>query len=346
MNHYEQAGLVFYSEKNHLMASNFFSQGLEIEPKNGMLWYGLGDSLCHISIQAGKKDLYSIGLSCVKTSHSLDSKNQYASSMLERMKKNPEIGTEFIEKLPVVDLNLSSKFILDISNEKLISYFNELKSIENKIKLIMHLGETKNIKFYELLKHCLLSQSNQNIRFAALKRIPYFKSKKVKEEIFDKIIERKEVDNYEPYFSIALSSIGEDWTTELINPNFANQNNQEKTFSKEEIEKSINDDELKAIVALVLIKYNKEELKKLFEQRNHKIIAFYLTNGMNDNGISTLINKNMLNRQGKVSEIGWKHIEEFLKIDFNKPSQNQVQEKTTTEQKKVKSTKKWWEIWK
>lgn len=327
------------------MASNFFSQGLELEPKNGMLWYGLGDSLCHISIQTGKKNLYSIGLSCLKTSHSLDSNNQYASSMLERMKKNPEIGTEFIEKLPILDLNLSSKFILDLSDEKLLSYFNVLKSNDNKIKLIMHLGETKNIKFYELLKYCILNESNQNIRFAALKRIPYFKSKKVKEEIFDEIIERNQVDDYEPYFSIALSGIGEDWTTELINQDFAKQNNKEKTFSKEEIENSMNDEELKAIVALALIKYKKEELKNIFEERNHRAIAFYLTNGMNDNGISALLNKNVLNRQGKVSEIGWKHIEEFLKIDFSTSAQNQANE-TSSNQNKKEALKKWWEIWK
>jgi hypothetical protein len=346
MNHYEQAALVFYSEKNHVMASNFFSQALEIEPKNTMLWYGLGDSLCHISIQTGKKDLYAIGLSCVKTSYTLDSNNKYASAMLERMKKNPEIGAEFIEQLTVADLNLSSKFIVDISNKKFISYFNELKHPNSKLKLIMLLGDTKNIKFYDLLKHCVLNDPDQNIRFAALKRISYFQSQRLKEEIFDKIIERNDIENYEPYFSIVLSSIGEDWTSEFINPDFANQNNQENVFSKEAIEKSINEEELKAIIALSLVKYNKEELKQLLEQQNHRTIAFYLTNGMNDNGIATLIDRKILNRQGKISELGWKHIEEFLKIDLDKPAQNQTKKTPPLKQKNNEVTKKWWEIWK
>ena len=345
MNQYEQAGLVFYSEKNYLMASNMFSKGLEIQPDSTMLWYGLGDSLCHISIEIKQKDLYPIGLSCVKKSYSLDSSNQYASKMLERMKNNPEIGFNYIDKLTIPNLNLVSKFNFEISDKKLISYFKELKSLDSKVKLIIHLGETKNIKFYSLLKYCVLKESNQNIRFAALKRIPYFKSENIK-EIFDEIISRNEVKQYEPYFSIALSSIDENWTTKFINPEFANLNNEKKSFTKEEIEKLMNDEEIKAIVALSLVKYDKGEIQNLFEKRNHKTIAFYLTNRMNDDGINILLTKQILNRQGGISEIGWKHIEEFLKIDFKKSTQNPVQEKKQSEESKKETPKKWWEIWK
>ncbi|WP_196888943.1 hypothetical protein [Aureivirga sp. CE67] len=344
MNHYEQAALVFYTEKNHLMASALFSQGLELEPENSMIWYGFGDSLCHISIQTKKNELYPIGLSCVKKSHLIDAKNPYANSMIERMKNNPNVGEEYMEQLILPNMKLVSKFNITVPDEKLISFFNGIQNVDNKIKLIMHLGETKDVKYYPLLKHCVLEEENQNIRFAALKRIPFFKSENLKEEIFEKIVTQKEVDKYEPYFSIALSSIDEDWTKEWINPDFANEINQKKTFTKEEIKNSLEDEELKAIFGLALLKLEPSKLKEFFEYRNHKAIAFFLTREMNNDGISVLFNKNILNRKGEISELGWKHIELLLDASSNKKGETKGTE--TNNSKEKEPTKKWWEIWK
>ncbi|KAF2510089.1 hypothetical protein EYY60_11285 [Flavobacterium zhairuonense] len=349
MNHYEQSGLVFYSERNYMMASNLFIQGLEAEPKNSMLWYGVGDSLCHISINANQEQLYPIGLSCVKKSYLLDTNNKYASTMLERMKSNPKIGEEYIDKLEPANLDLVQKFKLEVSNDKLISYFNQIQNIESKIKLVMHLGETKNKSYLEFLKYCILSERNSHIRFAALKRIPFHKGESLK-HFFEELISKNQQDELEPYFSIALSSIKEDWTEKYIKSEFANTDKINNSFTEEEINNSLKNDEVKAVIALSLIKYDKQDIEKLYKERNQKILAFYLSNGLNDDGIDFLFKSRILDNSGNILEIGWKHIEQFLQIDF---SIDKKIEKTKTEPEKIPtkpiltdSKKKWWELWK
>lgn len=349
MNHYEQSGLVFYSERNHLMASNLFIQGLELEPENAMLWYGVGDSLCHISINANQEQLYPIGLSCVKKSYLLDTKNKYASGMLERMKSNPKIGEEYIDKLEPANLDLVQKFKFEVSNDKLISFFNLIQNIESKIKLVMHLGETKNKSFLEFLKYCIINQKNPHIRFAALKRVPFYKEENLK-HFFEELISKNKQDELEPYFSIALSSIKENWTEKYIKSEFANKNEINNSFTEEEINDSLKNDEVKAVVALSLIKYEKKEIERFYKEKNQKILAFYLSNGMNNDGIEFLFKNNILDQSGNILELGWKHIEQFLQIDF---SVDNKEEKNKTESEKIStkpiikdSKKKWWELWK
>ena len=314
-----------------------------------MLWYGVGDSLCHISINANQEQLYPIGLSCVKKSYLLDTSNKYASAMLERMKINPKIGKEYIDKLEPANLDLVQKFKLEVSNDKLISYFDQIQDIESKIKLVMHLGETKNKSFLEFLKYCIMNERNSHIRFAALKRIPFYKNENLK-HFFEELISKNQQDELEPYFSIALSSIKEDWTEKYIKSEFANKSEINNSFTEEEINNSLKNDEVKAVIALSLIKYDKQEIEKLYNERNQKILAFYLSNGMNDDGIDFLFKNRILDNSGNILEIGWKHIKQFLQIDFNKD--NKV-EKTKTESEKIltkpiimENKKKWWELWK
>lgn len=349
MNHYEQSGLVFYSERNHLMASNLFIQGLEAEPENTMLWYGVGDSLCHISISTSQELLYPIGLSCVKKSYLIDTNNKYANAMLERMKMSPNIGKEYIDKLEPANLDLILNLKIKVPDDKLISDFAQIQNIDSKIKLVMHLGETKNKSFLDFLKHCIANENNPHIRFAALKRISYYKDENLK-HFFEELISKNQQHELEPYFSIALSSINQNWAAKYINSEFVNTNKNNNSFTDEEINDSLKNDEVKAVIALSLIKYDKQEIEKFHKERNQKTLAFYLSNGMSNEGIDFLFRSRILDNRGNILEIGWKHIEQFLQVDFNKDKE---EEKTKIESEKISTKpviminkKKWWEFWK
>ena len=329
--------------------ANLFIQGLELEPENSMLWYGVGDSLCYMSKETNQEQLYPIGLSCVKKSFLLDNNNKYSSSMLDRMKTYPNIGEKYIETLEPANLNQIQKFKFDITTERFISEFEQIKNIDGQIKLVMHLGDSKNVNFFEFLKYCIVNNYNPHIRFAALKRISNYKQENLK-PFFEELISKNKQEGLEPYFSIALSSLNEDWADKYVNPEFANSNKNTVTYKEKEIVESLKNDEIRAVIALSLIKYDKQEIQKLFNERNQKTLAFYLSYGMNEDGINFLFKNNILDNRGNILEIGWKHIEHFLEVDFNKrinKNESKAQKEIETVKTEIsENKKKWWEIWK
>lgn len=338
MNHYEQSGIIFLVENEIPMSTNLFCRAVELEYQNAMCWYCLGQSLLKLSQISQQEKSYSLGLCCLKKSYELD-KNEYSKSILANF------NNEDLEKLPIANLDMVSKIKLDINTEQLINGFGKIKNEDNKIQLAMHLGETRNPIFFDFLRHCVVNEQNPHIRFAALKRIAYLKQENLK-AFFEEIIRSEEQNNLEPYFSMALASINEEWCKKYINLEFANINNEgNKSFTEFEIATSLKNDEVRAVITLGLIKYDKQEIEKLFKNRNQKVLAFYLANGMNDEGIDFLFKNNILDNQGNILAIGWRHIEQFLQTDFNAKNDEQKLEPKNETNVTIKSKKKWWRIW-
>ncbi len=85
--------------------------------------------------------------------------------------------------------------------------FIKLNSDE-RMKIIMIIGESGNSHYFPLMKQAISSDTDQGVCFAALKRIHNFKDYP---ETISFMIDLKKNDfgeNYEPYFSMALSRLG------------------------------------------------------------------------------------------------------------------------------------------
>ena len=97
----------------------------------------------------------------------------------------------------------------DLSNieGKAIGDFSKLNE-ENRIIQIMILGDTGNLKYFDLLRFSIESDPSINVKFAALKRIHLFKDHPDLKPMLIETQEKKFIEKLEPYFSMALSRVG------------------------------------------------------------------------------------------------------------------------------------------
>jgi hypothetical protein len=95
-----------------------------------------------------------------------------------------------------------------IDIQSLIDAFNRFKNVDNKRKLIVQIGHSRDYRFFDFLLYCIFSSDEPNIRFGTLKYLPYYKGNRDLKPVFERIVASGERNNYEPYFSIALGMIG------------------------------------------------------------------------------------------------------------------------------------------
>lgn len=88
-----------------------------------------------------------------------------------------------------------------------IEEFSQLNSSE-RISLIMTLGDTGKSDYFPFIKHAIQNDADQNIAFAALKRIHLFKDNPEVVQILTEIKNNGDGEKFEPYFSMALSRLG------------------------------------------------------------------------------------------------------------------------------------------
>lgn len=77
-------------------------------------------------------------------------------------------------------------------------------SSNERLGAIMSLGDTGNLKYYGLLKYCILSDPDIDVRFAALKRFNVFMEHPDAVPFLQSLEGSKDKHSLEPYLSMAL----------------------------------------------------------------------------------------------------------------------------------------------
>jgi len=96
--------------------------------------------------------------------------------------------------------NVTSKYLIDI--------FDNIKKTENQQKLVVLIGKSKDLRFFEFLEFCIFNAKNENIRHGSLKYVYNFKNQVDLKSIFERIEKNNQREEYEPYFSIAKELSG------------------------------------------------------------------------------------------------------------------------------------------
>jgi hypothetical protein len=109
------------------------------------------------------------------------------------------------EGFMVSGINSTNKSI-DI--DSLIEAFNRFNNVDNKRKLIVQIGHSRDSRFFDFLLYCIFCADDFNIRHGTLKYLPYYKGEKDLNPLFERIVSSGQRNDYEPYFSIALGMIG------------------------------------------------------------------------------------------------------------------------------------------
>jgi hypothetical protein len=81
-------------------------------------------------------------------------------------------------------------------------------SANQRISKVMSCGDTSDAKYYPLLKYCILSDPNIDVKFSALKRIHLFKDELDCKEMLTELENHINTTSLEPYYSMALSKTG------------------------------------------------------------------------------------------------------------------------------------------
>ena len=82
------------------------------------------------------------------------------------------------------------------------------KSADERMMDIMMLGDTGNPKVFEILEYAIRNDIDSGVVMAALKRIHLFKENKELIPFLTELKNTKNMDSYEPYYSMALSRTG------------------------------------------------------------------------------------------------------------------------------------------
>ena len=88
-----------------------------------------------------------------------------------------------------------------------IEEFPQLNA-SDRMGVIMTVGDTGKADYFPFLKYAILNDTDQNVKFAALKRIHLFKDNAEVVSMLTELKNNGGGQNYEPYFSMALSRLG------------------------------------------------------------------------------------------------------------------------------------------
>ena len=78
----------------------------------------------------------------------------------------------------------------------------------DRMGIIMTVGDSGKSEYFPFLKYAILNDLDLNVKFAALKRIHYFKDSTEVIPMLSEIKNNGNSQKLEPYFSLALSRVG------------------------------------------------------------------------------------------------------------------------------------------
>lgn len=117
--------------------------------------------------------------------------------MLNRLFKRKSKGIDWNR----IDLEFND------SEKGQIEKFNA-KSSDLRMKDIMILGDTGDLRVFKLIQFSILYDQDKNVKFAALKRVHNFKEHPDLIPMLTKMRGEEKWNHFEPYFSMALNRTG------------------------------------------------------------------------------------------------------------------------------------------
>lgn len=96
------------------------------------------------------------------------------------------------------------------NEKKKIPTFDEFPNLSaaDRMGVIMAVGDTGKSDYFPFLKYAILNDTDQNVKFAAFKRIHLFKDNAEVVPMLSELKNNGSGQKFEPYFSMALSRLG------------------------------------------------------------------------------------------------------------------------------------------
>lgn len=105
--------------------------------------------------------------------------------------------------------NVADKTVLNTKKTELTGLEKfKSKNSDSRMKDIMILGDTGNPKAFEIIEYAILNDHDSGVVMAGLKRLPNFKEDARLLPLLEKLKNKSEIKQYEPYYSMALLNLG------------------------------------------------------------------------------------------------------------------------------------------
>ena len=112
-----------------------------------------------------------------------------------------------------IDFNQIGLDLSDSGKESIQKYIS--RTDKERMGDIMLLGDKANQNFFYLIYYSALFDSDMNVRFAALKRLPNFQGNPNLDKLIDRLSQPSVGENLEPYYSMMLFRLGKITEDEL-----------------------------------------------------------------------------------------------------------------------------------
>lgn len=269
---YEQIALIYYHEHKYPASIHFFLWCVQIQPKNSMAWYGLGDSTCAFGIKEKSDEIYDLGISFIRKSISIDDTNQYSLSMLARMFQAPHIGKERIEKIATFNTSdlgiIKEKYMLE---QEVLNLSFKKCSDDNRIRLSILLCDIGDFFSFELLNDAVVNDTEKHLRLAIMKRLATYCTRTQLEQTFEYLSLEERWKSYEPYFSKTLHEIGS-LLTQLNSPDCPNWTQKvfNRILGKASVEESGIENQSNIEAHMTMIEEFEQIINTVNEQRQNR----------------------------------------------------------------------------
>jgi len=303
--HYFNAGTFLKNDNynGNKFGLSLFIKTIESNPDDYYAWLKSGEWI--VQLVQNNKEYYHFGVSCLKKAFSLNPESKKESYSYN----NNLISDDIWKNQPIASIETFEKFKIDINLELIISEYNKTFypgniNIEGRIDLIKELSESRDILFFDFLKFIIQNEDIFEIRITALKRIIYYKKFINLENFFNELSQKQKIEN-EPFYSLSLYYINENWSKELLNKNIIDNILESAIDSQSEL-----DDELNKLFEEISHSFDGRHFFHFIESKRYD--RLYRAIKLSDTRIYKLQARNILDISEELTDFGISCLEKYI----------------------------------
>jgi tetratricopeptide (TPR) repeat protein len=212
----ERAAIILLNGGQWDAAAALFASLLERKPEHTMAWYGLANALYQLSGQQSSIPTLKIAYACVLRALQEETTNTMAAELATVLRERTplrDLGTEAFQPDPGPPTDLASAFL---SAPRLIQAMQRIPSWEQRMGLMMFLGDQYDERFLPVLLHALEHDPHHDVRMAAMKRLRPWGAAEALRATCERLVATGAWEGIEPYFSMTLRGMGADWAQALV----------------------------------------------------------------------------------------------------------------------------------
>ncbi len=205
--HYLNAAHIYTLEANDDMAFNIYIDALEFNPEHVVVWYDIAKFFFRKYRKTRDIEFLTNAIACHKKAMEIKADNRLLQNDYIKTYFYKDVDFYAIQGISAKDADYILKIKSRTSGEMLINSFRNMQRFDCKLALIAQLGETRNIRYYDLMEFCVFNADHQSFVHSAIKRLPYYKKQIDVKSLLCRLKNKNQKEVNEPYFSMIMRDL-------------------------------------------------------------------------------------------------------------------------------------------